>query len=212
VNVTKSPVALLNVERQAGEAAELWNAITDQQLADWEALWQPVLRDAIQRLHREKVPLVRWPQSRHWDWRRKAASIRGLLANPAFSVMCGGVTQGLMILETTRRRCRTESEKGKNLVYVEYLENAPWNRKELLFDPPRYRGVGSILVRAAIETSLSEGFKGRIGLHALPQSNDFYANTCRMVDMGADSHYQDLHYFEMTSEQSEEFIVRGARS
>jgi hypothetical protein len=211
VNITKAPVALYNVERQAGEPAELWNAITDQQLADWEALWQPSLLEAIQRLHRAKVPLRQWPQSRHWDWRRKAASIRGLLANPAFSVMCGGVTQGMMILETTRRRCRVDAQKGKNLIYVEYVENAPWNRKELLFDQPRYRGVGSILMRAAIETSNSEGFKGRLGLHALPQSNAFYAKTCGMTDLGADSNYLGMHYFEMTFEQSEEFIARGAR-
>jgi len=211
VSITKSPKVLLNVEWQAGEAAELWDAITDQQLADWEALWQPALREALQRLHREKVPLERWPQSRHWDWRRKAASIRGLLANPAFSVMCGGVTQGMMILDTTRRRCRIESQKGKNLVYVEYIENAPWNREQL-FKPSRYKGVGTMLIRAAIETSVAEGFKGRLGLHSLPQSNDFYANTCRMTDMGSDARYQDLHYFEMTSEQSEEFIARGARS
>src|SRR5262249_55773345 len=130
----------------------------------------------------------------------------------SFSVICGGVTQGMMILETTRRRCRIESQKGKNLVYVEYIENAPWNREQLLFNPPRYKGVGSILIRAAIETSKSEGFKGRVGLHALPQSNGFYAEKCRMTDMGPDSHYQDMHYFEMTSEQSEEFIARGAGS
>src|SRR6185312_14158479 len=104
MSVIKSPVALFNVERQTGEAAELWNAITEQQLADWEALWQPATHEAIRRLYREKVPLERWPQSRHWDWRRKAASIHGLLANPTFSVMCDSVTQGLMILETTRRR------------------------------------------------------------------------------------------------------------
>ncbi len=92
---------------------------------------------------------------------------------------------------------------------MEYLENAPWNRKELLFDPPRYRGVGTILIGAAIDLSKSEGFKGRLGLHSLPQSNRFYANTCGMTDMGVDASYQNLSYFEMTPEQAEAFIEKG---
>jgi hypothetical protein len=107
-------------------------------------------------------------------------------------------------------------------VAAEWLRNGDWRvlgKIGMRAMPPkgsskplRYKGVGSILIRAAIETSLSEGFKGRLGLHSLPQSNDFYANTCRMTDMGSDARYQDMHYFEMTSEQSEEFIARGARS
>lgn len=211
MSITKSPKALLNVRAQKGESAELWNAITDQQIADWEALWQPSLREAVQKLHQTKVPLHSWPQSRHWNWQQKAAAIRGMLAYPAFSVMCDGVTQGLMILETTQRRCRLETQNGKDLVYIAFVENAPWNRPEL-FNPPRYRGVGSMLVRAAIDTSLAEGFKGRIGLHALPQADHFYAKTCRMSDLGPDPNYQSMRYFEMTPEQSEEFIARGAKT
>ena len=211
MSLKKTPVWLLDMRRQEGVPAELWNSITEQQLADWEALWKPALAEALQRLHRAGVPYQRWPQSRHWDWRGKMAAIQGLLANPRFSVMCSGVTQGLMILETTRRRCRIEAQKGKNLVYVEFVENAPWNRNDLLFDLPTYRGVGTILIGAAIKTSVAAGFKGRLGLHALPQSNSFYTNTCGMTDLGPDSNYYNMHYFEMTTEQSEEFIAKGAK-
>jgi GNAT superfamily N-acetyltransferase len=133
-----------------------------------------------------------------------------MLGNPGFSIVCQGVTQGMMIVDTVMKRCRIDSQKGKDLVYVEYLENAPWNRKELLFDPPRYRGVGTVLIGAAIELSKSEGFKGRIGLHSLPQSNGFYANRCGMTDLRADADYQDLRYFEMTPEQAEAFIRKGS--
>jgi hypothetical protein len=122
--------------------------------------------------------------------------------------VCNGVTQGMMIVDTTMHRCRIEIQKGKDLVYVEYVENAPWNRPELA-DLPRYRGIGSILIRAAIALSIEEEFKGRIGLHALPQSNGFYANTCGMTDLGIDADYHDLRYFEMSPEQAEAFIARG---
>jgi hypothetical protein len=208
-----SPVFLLDVERGTAESAELWDAITEQQLADWEAEWVPELFKAMQKMRRLNVPRRFWPQSRHWDWRKKTQALQGMLAHPGFSIMCRGMTQGMMIVDTVTKRCRLPTQKGKDLVYVEYLENAPWNRKELLFDPPRYRGVGTILMRGAIELSRSEGFKGRVGLHSLPQSNSFYANTCGMTDLGADSdpNYSPMHYFEMTPEQSEVFIARGTK-
>lgn len=204
-----SPVFLFNVRTGRPEAADLLDAITDQQIADWEAEWVPELMDGLRRLHRAGVPRARWPQSRGWNWRRKTEAIQGMLAYPGFSVMCQGVTQGLMLVDATTKRCQLASQKGKNLVYVWFVENAPWNRKEL-FDPPRYRGVGSILIRTAIELSKQEEFKGRIGLHSLPQANGFYANVCGMTDMGIDPDNQEgLRYFEMTPEQAEAFINKG---
>jgi hypothetical protein len=152
------------------------------------------------------------PKARHWDWRRKAVVLSGMLGNPGFSVVCSGLTQGMMILDTSMKRCRIPSQKGRDLVYVEFVENAPWNRRELLFDPPRYRGIGTVLIRAAIELSKAEDFKGRIGLHSLPQANSFYANTCGMVDFGVDENHDGLRYFEMTPEHAEAFIAKGTSS
>ncbi|NCC62346.1 MAG: GNAT family N-acetyltransferase [Verrucomicrobiae bacterium] len=206
--VTVTPIALLNASALP-EEAELWNSITEKQLADWEAEWVPELLNAVQRLHRAGVPRQHWPQNRHWDWRRKSEAFQGMLAYPCFSIVCGGLTQGMMIVDTTMKRCRIGSQNGKNLVYIEYVENAPWNRREL-YNPPRYRGVGSILVRAAIEISHEYGFKGRIGLHSLPQANSFYANKCGMTDLGADDSYQGLRYFEMTPELADAFVEKGA--
>jgi GNAT superfamily N-acetyltransferase len=212
VTVTVSSVFLLNVQTGQPEAAELWDAITDKQLGDWEAEWGPAVLEAIQRLHRAGVERKHWPQSRHWDWRRKTEVIQGMLAYPGFSVMCQGLSQGLMLVDTTTKRCHLEAQKGKNLVYVWFVENAPWNRKEL-FDPPRYRGVGSILMRAAIELSKQEGFKGRLGLHSLPQANGFYANVCGMTDFGIDADNKEgLRYFEMSPEQAEAFIAKGGKT
>ena len=121
---------------------------------------------------------------------------------PVFSIVCDDLTQGMMIVDMVKYRGRINAQKGKHLVYVEFVESAPWNRAEL-FDPPRYRGVGSILVRAAVTLSEESEFQGRIGLHSLRQANGFYANTCGMTDLGADPDQQGLHYFEMTPEQSQ---------
>lgn len=211
MTVTSSPVFLVNVATAMPEPGELLDAITEKQLADWEGEWVPELFKALQRLHRAGIARTHWPQSRHWDWRKKAAALQGMLAYPGFCVMCGGVTQGMMLAETTTKRCRIPGQAGKNVVYVEFIENAPWNRKEL-FDPPRFRGVGTILMRAAIELSKDLEFQGRIGLHSLPQANGFYANVCGMTDLGPDAGYHGLRYFEMTPQQAEAFIEKGGKS
>ena len=207
-NYESSPVSLLHTERDEAVDAELWDAITDKNLADWEAEWIPELFKIIQTLHRQGVERQLWPQSRHWNWREKLKAIEAQLANQSFSVVCDGMTQAMMITDQTRR-AKIASQKDDHLVYVEFLEAAPWNRKELHGQQPRYKGSGSILVHAAIALSKMEGFKGRIGLHSLPQSNDFYANSCGMTDLGQDATYQNLRYFEMTPEQANAFDEKG---
>jgi hypothetical protein len=212
MTVIVSPVFLLNVASGQPEAAELLDAITEKQLTDYEGEWLPEQFKAMQRLKRAGIERKHWPQSRHWDWRRKTAALQDILSNPGFSIVCGGVTQGMMLVENATKRCRLDRQKGQHLIYVSFVENAPWNRKELLFDPPRYRGVGTVLIRAAVELSKNDEFKGRIGLHSLPQANAFYANTCGMTDLGPDQDYQGLRYFEMTPEQAEAFIAKGGRT
>lgn len=208
MSIDISRIFLTNVSTGKPVEGELWDQITEKQLGDWEAEWQPAVTEALKRLNHAGVGRPNWPQSRHWDWRQKMAEIQGLLAYPGVSVMCEGVTQGLMIVNTASNRCRIPAQAGRELVYVEFLENAPWNRKELLLQP-RFRGIGSILIGTAIQISLAEGFKGRIGLHSLPQANPWYANSCGMTDLGIDTDKQGLRYFEMTPAQAEAFFAKG---
>ena len=127
MTVTSSPVFLYEVESGKPVAADLLDAIQEHQLADWETEWVPVLFEAMRRLRQAGVARAHWPQSRHWNWRDKVGILQKMLAYPGFSLVCGGVTQGLMIVDTTTKRCRLEPQKGKPLVYVFFVENAPWN-------------------------------------------------------------------------------------
>ena len=208
MTVEITEVHLLNVASGEPVAAELWDAINEEQLADWEGEWVPELFRAMQRLRRADVERAHWPQSRHWDWRKKVGVLHRMQANPGFSIVCNGLTQGMMIVDTVKHRGRLNSQNGQHLVYVEFVENAPWNRPEL-FDPPRYRGVGSILIRAAVVLSEELEFNGRIGLHSLPQANGFYASTCGMTDLGSDPDHDGLRYFEMSPENAQAFIAKG---
>ncbi len=206
-----SIVHLLDVATDKLVEAHLRDRIEDRHLDDWETKWRPVVEATIKRLTDQKVPRSRWPQSSHWDWRDKVDDMKGLLSGAAFCIECDSVTQGMMALNLTKGRALIEQQKGQHLVYVEYVEVAPWNRIEHVAKP-RFRGVGSLLMLAAVTRSKEEGFKGRIGLHALPQSKVFYADKCGMTDLGPDPKYQNLHYFEMTVEQAEGFIHRKEKS
>ncbi len=188
--------------------AQRWHGVVDKNLADWEAEWMPELQRRLKLLNQQNVERRFWPQSRHWDWRAKLKDIEKRLANQSFALVCNGMTQAMMTVDTTKR-ARLEGQQTQHLVYVDYLEAAPWNRGDIAGDPPRYRGCGTELILAAVELSITEGFKGRVGLHSLPQANRFYANRCGMTDLGQDKTYENLRYFEITLEQAQVFIGKG---
>ena len=202
--VEVSTIYLLDVASGEGVEGELRDAIEQAQLDDWQTKWQPVLFGVLQELARKGVPLKLWPQSWHWNWPQKTAQVQNLLAFRGFSLVAQGETQGLAQVDLTKFG-REPSQSGKPLVYLDYLEVAPWNRPEL-GGTPRLRGVGTALVTAAVALSDEEGFKGRLGLHSLPQADDFYRKRCGMSDLGPDPAYQNLRYFEMTADQARAFL------
>ncbi len=210
-NVEVSEVYLFDNPENAFVEAELWDAITEKNLADWEADWIPHLFKLLKSLKQKGVVRKLWPQSRHWHWSDKVKDIEGKLSNQCFSIVCDSSTQAMLITDLARRS-QLDVQKHSHLVYVDFIEVAPWNRKELIGHSPKYSGAGSILIRAAIELSKQEGFRGRLGLHSLPQANDFYENKVGMTDLGLDKNYQNLRYFEMTPEQADEFVMKGEDS
>ena len=191
--------------------AELWDGIEEQHLSHWSNVWRPALREALEGLKRAEVPSDRWPQNGHWDWRRKVTYVEGILGARTFGVVANGMTQGLMTVDLVRHFGRAPEQRGKSLVYVEFLETAPWNIRSLT-GSSRFKGVGSALMSAAVALSLEEGFKGRLGLHSLPQADDFYRDTCGMSDFGKDPAYLNLRYFEMTAIQALAFIDEESES
>ena len=178
----------------SGEPREavLCEHIQERHLTDVEEIWSPALRVLLGWAGRQE-------QSSHWDWRAKLRSVRGRRRLRSLAVECEGITQGLMIVDLSRR-CRLESQHGERLAYVDYVEVAPWNRES--WKPHRLFGsVGTALIRAAIQLSLDAGYLGRIGLHSLSRANNFYRHL-GMTDMGLDAAYENLRYFEMTSLQA----------
>jgi hypothetical protein len=111
--------------------------------------------------------------------------------------------QGMMAVLRTPRHSHASR---KDVVYVDYLESAPWNLK-ISTNQPRFLGVGTVLIAEAIHLSLEMGLEGRVGLHSLPQAETFYKGRCRMSKFGADPSYSDLTYFEYTGQQAIEWMA-----
>jgi hypothetical protein len=131
-------------------------------------------------------------ESGHWDWRNKAEP-EGVSEHRLIAIECDGEIQGLMALSASPRAARLLP--GEAVVYVDYLEAAPWNLRQPV-QAPRYLGVGTLLISEAIRQSFHLGLGGRVGLHSLPQAERFYADRCRMTFHGNDQDYYNLAYFE----------------
>lgn len=185
--------------------AELTNEIGMEHLLEAQEKWRPIVVAEAKRQAAAGTPASELPSHWHWDWSLKRAELE-LLGIVFYGIKRDSELQGLMKLETGPQwRCRLEEQRGKELIYVDYAEVAPWNVR-LLTPTPRYGAVGSRLVEAAVRESIAQGFKGRLGLHSLPTSEGFYKDSCGMTPVERDDFKQDLLWMEYTPEQAKRFL------
>ena len=200
------PIEVFAVAEQKWVAGTLFFGIAEQNLEHYEQKWLPELlkrrREAAKlRKAGHDIGVV---EDAHWDWAKKMLrEHRTPLGFRSCAVEVAGETEGLMQVELATHRSR--ANKNLHLAYVDYISIAPWNRP-WPEQTPRFRAIGSILLREAIRTSMDEGFRGRIGLHALPGAVTWYRDKLKMKAFGTDRDYQELHYFEFTEKQSRRFL------
>jgi hypothetical protein len=206
------PVELLDNATGEFVEAELFDEITVEHFLETKRTWRPLVLQARRKLlARGREDLV--PNYAHWDWTTKEPLLQ-MLAMKFFGIECGGKLQGIVEIQMVGYECRVPTQRGRDLVYVDYLQVAPWNVR-LLMDalgkPTQFRGVGSRLFEAIVRFSFDEGFKGRVGLHSLPSSEAFYTRECGMTAAGRDRAKQNLLWCEFTPEQAQTFLTGGAR-
>lgn len=147
---------------------------------------------------RWRAPLVQASQAdKYWDWHFKERLSETRDNYEGYAVECEGTTQGLLALETQQHR--SVLAPSEPLVYVVALSAAPWNRKPLQ-NPPQFKRVGTLLLNFSRIRSLALGYKGRVGLYALPDAEGFYERrSMTRFDFPADAYVDDdepLTYFE----------------
>jgi len=197
------------IDRATGNpvTAILHKELDELEIIDVEIAWSPVRLQGLRDLRQKGIPANKIPQHVHWNWAVKAIQSSGMLAFRSFGLEAAGAMQGLMIVCLTGKNARLDPDKGKPLVYVDFIETAPWNAKEFT-SSPIYKGVGVRLMQAAARTSIDEGFSGRVGLHGLAQAGPFYTNACEMEGLGPDPSYGKLEYFELAAAKAVEFLKK----
>ena len=159
-------------------------SLTSKHVEDFVRQWRSQLEKTSQ-------------EDKYWDWHFKQRLSATRDNYETYAVECEGVTQGLIALETQKHR--SVLEPGESLVYVVALSAAPWNRKQVQ-NPPLFKRVGTLLLRFSRIRSLALGYKGRVGLHALPDAEGFYERrNMTRFDFSADTYVdsdEPLTYFE----------------
>ena len=152
-------------------------------LTQIETIWQGMLSEAQQ-------------PDMDWNWAYKLRLATGDPRFEAYVVERDQLAHGVILLETQWHRSQLDSpiNRRSQLVYVEYLAAAPWNRRRIE-DPPFFAGTGRALMMFARQRSVALGYGGRVGLHSLPEAEGFYQKMM-MPDYGADPDKDGLVYFE----------------
>lgn len=196
------------IEKSSGTLVEgvLDDELTSLVLVDAERIWGPARLGAVERLLKGEITEDDLPQHTHWNWGLKALQLRGL-DKRGFGIRYDDAWQGLMLFSTALHRAQLPPDKGKHLLYVDYLETAPWNLKPFVAEP-KFGLIGTRLMESAVRQSAAEGFKGRVGLHSLPNdaTQRFYSEVCGMTLVRCDRREGNLPYYELTTEHALEFL------
>ncbi len=179
---------------------EFLDEISVDILLDIEEQWATYRQDLRMKLRTSGISVQDWPESLHWDWARK--SLRLAFRDPndfrLMAICHNNVYQGVIITLRKGHRASLQPDTGKPLIYVEFLEAAPWNWTIRGVQNRKFKGIGPLLLRAAVTQSVQMGWDGRTGLHALPQAMSFYEHQgFRFVSN--DPGKENLPYYELSA-------------
>lgn len=200
------PVDLFNRHTSVFEEARIVHGLDGQNHDDFMQHWQPLLQERHAQFPDNAAAYPGNVQDWHWDWIFESSKAQRTLGYDTFGIECDGRTQALMVVDSNQFALHP-TQKGKELVHIARLATAPWNRTKTV-ERPRYKGAGRALVATAISLSIELEFGGRVGLHALPQSEDWYRR-CGFFEVPHPTSENTLKYFEMTADAAAKFLQEG---
>lgn len=203
-------VIIFDAATDAPVAVELHDDLTLDVLLDVEDQWTPSRQQLRAKLQAAGIPRGSWPESLHWDWGRK--SLRLTFGDPDdFRIMAlrrQAVWEAAVVTLCKNQLASLAPDAGKPLVYVDYLEVAPWNWTVDKMQARKHKAAGPVLLRTAVEQSYAKEWEGRVGLHALPQAASFYVSQGFQF-VKNDPAKQNLPYYELSA--AEAFKRTGRR-
>ncbi|MEN3159968.1 N-acetyltransferase [Alkalimonas sp. NCh-2] len=135
----------------------------------------------------------------HWNWFKKSSHFTSN-EYEWFFLFSDNQPQGACLIY--HPKCSALNQA--NIFYVEFLAVAPWNR-DCLVRQREYKGVGSILLKAALKYSVENlGLIPGFSLHSLPQAKEYYEKLKMIniapMDKGA------LLYFELPQSEANKLM------
>lgn len=150
-------VPLIQGDSKKRVSAELVH-LHDKNVEDFDQFWQPLLLEFDEP-----------DAGLSWEFKQRRAARQGRYE--CYALEYESLTQGLLMLETQSHW--SLFDWGEQLIYVEHIMTAPWNRPNIQ-RPPELKGVGTVLMAWARQRSQDLGYEGRVGLEALPGAVRFY--------------------------------------
>jgi len=126
---------LLNRVTERFEPANLFEGIDEANLLAFERDWRPAFAERLPADASTAERIAANAEDAHWDWRRLAEIYRNPLLFQMYAVECGDRTQGLMLVRKGGRFSRYPDHPRTDLVYVDRLATAPWNRPRFAGEP-----------------------------------------------------------------------------
>lgn len=205
----------MDIAKQATVEAVLFDDVSLEHFIESQQKWRPLVVEAARQMREAGTPVEQQPRHWHWNWERKEQQL-GDFGLSSYGIECESELQGLMKVDLAKRTARIPSQARLELAYIDYLESAPWNVRDIagaLGQQPRFATVGLNFFAAAIGLSLEVGYEGRVGLHSLPNpiTERFYERSCKMTPVLRDPQMQDLQYFETTPTQAQMFLAEAQK-
>lgn len=209
------PVQILELSSGAFVDAELTDEVTMDHFIETQRDWRPMVVAATRSMVLRGVDPKLQPRHWRWNWENKEVQLKQFGVS-FYGIEYAGQLQGLMKVDLAKHAARIPTQTGEGLAYIDYLEVAPWNIREIASEvgqEQRFGVVGANLYAAAVLLSQEAGFEGRVGLHSLPhpKTEQFYQKTCRMLPLERDKAKEDLLYLETTPELAELFLTEARR-
>ncbi len=138
----------------------------------------------------------------HWLWRKIVGANHARLTWEALAVQsASGAIEGAIAY---RIDVESQLQPGKGAVYVDRIATAPRNRPWVV-ETPKYQGIGSVLLLAAVRHSYLLGLGGRVWLTSLPseRTRKFY------LDRGFELIFEDadgMVDFELPAAAAEKWL------
>ncbi len=195
------PAGTLPVRRHDGSESRVWlGTATVGHAVRQRKSWGPLL-ESMEALDAA------------WDWRVEVEAMHRDPDTRLVLAVCqrdkGGRVHALVNLLVQPRASRLE--RGADLLYIDMLAVAPWNRAGQ--SAREVKGLGPLLIQAAILVSRQAGLGGAFGLHSLPDAATlkFYADVMGVAPVGIETTAEGkLVYFEAPAERADELLDREA--